>query len=83
MWTSVQLAGAVLILAAFMLGQFNLLAAESRVYLGINAIGSAALTGTAVASAEWGFVLLEACWALVSLYGLVRSLRGAKPGPLH
>ncbi len=67
-----QIAGALLILAAFAAGQFDLLAPDSRVYLGANAIGSAVLTATAVAAAEWGFVLLEGCWAAASLYGLLR-----------
>ncbi len=83
MQEAVQIAGALLVLAAFVLGQCNLLAADSRAYLSINAVGSAVLTATAIVSAEWGFVLLEACWALVSLYGLVQTLRGAASGPLH
>ena len=78
-----QIAGALVILAAFAAGQFNLLAPDSRVYLGANAIGSAVLTATAVAAAEWGFVLLEGCWAVASLYGLVRRARTPAPGLPH
>ncbi len=79
----IQIVGALFVLAAFVLGQFELLAADSWSYLAANALGSGLLTATAAAGAQWGFVLLEGCWALVSLYGMGRKLRGVEPHARH
>lgn len=72
---SIQIGGALLILVAFVLGQIELIAAEGWPYLSLNFLGSALLGASAVLGAQWGFVLLEACWALASLYGIWRKLQ--------
>ncbi len=79
----VQIIGAVLVSVAFVLGQFELLAADTWTYLCANVAGSAMLAATAVVDAQWGFVLLEGCWALVSGYGIALKLRGAPPPAAH
>lgn len=68
----VQLAGALCILAAFVLLQFRRIGAETRGYLALNLVGAAVLTGTAWIAGQWGFVLLEGVWAAVSLFALLR-----------
>jgi hypothetical protein len=68
----VQVLGSVLILGAFVAAQFGLLDQAGYRYLIPNALGSAVLTATAVVNREWGFILLEGVWALVSLYSIVR-----------
>jgi hypothetical protein len=68
----VQIGGALLILAAFTAAQSGRLDAHSRGYLTLNLIGSSVLTYDALHGHEWGFVVLEAVWALVSAWGLVR-----------
>jgi hypothetical protein len=75
----VQLIGAVLILAAFMLAQQRRLATDSVVYLALNAAGAALLAVVAVLDRDIGFTLLETVWAVVSTAGLVRCL---KRGPV-
>ena len=68
----VQILGAVLILVAFVAGQVGLLRADSRLYLWLNLGGSIVLTVDAWRGRQWGFVLLEGVWAVVSAWGLIR-----------
>ena len=71
----VQILGSLLILTAFAAAQRDLLSTESRTYLTLNLIGSAVLTVLAAHEQQWGFLLLEACWAMVSGWGLVARLK--------
>jgi hypothetical protein len=79
----VQVIGALLILAAFAAAQFDVMSPHSRSYLFLNALGSAVLTVLALAEEQWGFLLLEAVWALVSVWGLVQLLRRRQPRAAH
>ena len=71
----VQVVGALLILSAFAAVQFDRMRTDSRLYLALNLVGSAILCVLAVVSAQWGFVLLEGVWAMVSAWGLVAATR--------
>lgn len=73
----VQLVGAVLILAAFVLSQQGRLAPDSVHYLALNAAGAAILAVVAVGNGDIGFALLEGTWTIVSAVGLARALRPA------
>jgi hypothetical protein len=75
----VQVAGALLILAAFAAAQFGKLDVESRLYLWLNLVGSIILAVLALYEEQWGFLLLETVWAIVSAYSLVRGPRGTAP----
>lgn len=75
----IQVLGALLILAAFAAAQRGALSQSSRVYLLLNLVGSAILAVLAADEAQVGFLLLEACWALVSAWGLAQQLRGREP----
>jgi hypothetical protein len=70
----VQIVGALLILAAFAAVQFGRMRPDSRPYLALNLVGSAILAVLAIAAAQWGFVLLEGIWAIVSAWGLGKAL---------
>lgn len=68
----VSVVGAVLILLPFAANQMNRLATTSLAYLVMNLVGSSLLTAVAVLEHQYGFILLEGTWALMSLYGLSR-----------
>lgn len=72
----VQIVGSLLILAGFALTQRGLLHQKSRTYLALNLVGSTVLAVEAVLEHQWGFLLLEGVWALVSATSLLNVLRG-------
>ena len=78
-----QIVGAVLILAAFAGTQFGKLGQSSLSYLWLNLIGSLILAVLAFYEEQWGFVLLETVWALVSAWSLTQVLRGRQPSAAH
>ncbi len=69
----IQILGALLILAAYAAVQFDRMETSSRAYLALNLLGSAILAVLAVSSSQWGFVLLEGVWAIVSAWGLLEA----------
>jgi hypothetical protein len=84
--------GAVLILGAYAGSQRGIFTPERLLYLAMNIVGGTALTAAALAKSQWGFVLLEGTWTLISVVALPRALRvrraknaegpGANAGPL-
>jgi hypothetical protein len=48
-----------------------------------NAVGSATLAATAVIGREWGFILLEGVWALVSVWSIARKAAGRSVAGSH
>jgi len=68
----VSLVGAVMILVAYAAYQRGRLGREDRLYNALNFVGSALLTWVATLDRRWGFILLEGCWALLSLMPLLR-----------
>ena len=79
----VSLIGSMAILAAFAAGQFKRLEQTSLLYIVLNFVGSAILTVVAIVERQWGFLLLEGVWALISLWSLVKVLRGDGPDVSH
>ncbi len=76
---TIQITGAVLILIAFVLAQLRVLSAHSISYLVLNLVGSAVLAILATLDSQWGFLLLEGVWALVSALGLGRKIWNRQP----
>ena len=75
----IQVAGSLLILAGFAAAQTGRMSIDSATYLALNFAGSAILAVLAWIDQQWGFLLLEGVWALVSLWGLVQLTRGRAP----
>jgi len=71
----IQVMGSLLILAAFAAAQRGALSQNSRSYLVLNLMGSTTLAAVAAHERQYGFLLLEGCWALVSASSLLRRLR--------
>ncbi len=70
-----QVVGALLILAAYVLAQFRVLDQQSWWYLWLNLVGAGALTVLAWHERQWGFLLLEGVWTLVTAWSIYRRLR--------
>lgn len=68
----IQIVGAALILTAYVAAQGERLDPRSRLYLGLNLAGSIILAVLAAIGSQWGFLLLEGAWAIVSLWGLIK-----------
>jgi hypothetical protein len=66
----VQLVGAFLILIAYALAQAGALAPRGTPFLLLNLAGALVLAASAWHEEQWGFLVLEAAWALVSAAGL-------------
>lgn len=61
-----------MILVAYAGNQFGRLRTAGLAYSLANAIGAAVLSVVAAAERQWGFLLLESVWTLVSLVALAR-----------
>lgn len=72
---AIQIVGAILILIAFIAAQRELMSPRSIVYLALNLVGSSVLAVLAWLDSDWGFLLLEGVWAIVSAAGLLERLR--------
>ncbi len=76
-----QLVGAIAILIAFIGVQLRLTDPNSYFSLLFNLAGSALLTVLALQDQQWGFLLLEAVWAVVSAWGLLSRMTGRSTAP--
>jgi hypothetical protein len=80
MGQAIQIIGALIILGAFAANQLGDLRTDSRLYLLLNLVGSVVLCILAVVEGQFGFILLEAVWAVVSGWSLFVIL-GEEAGP--
>jgi hypothetical protein len=75
----VSVLGALAILGAYIANQLRFIGPSNMSYSVMNFIGSTILTVIAVIEVQWGFILLEVVWGLVSLWGIITLLRGGTP----
>lgn len=75
----ISLLGALLILLPFAAVQVHRLQPRSLAYQLLNLAGSSTLTAVAAIEHQYGFLLLEGVWAVMSIVGLVDVLRGVPP----
>ncbi len=78
MHSAIQIAASLFILVPFILAQVGRLTPSSLSYIVLNLVGSTVLAIDALFGAQWGFLLLEGVWAVVSAISLVRWARGRR-----
>jgi hypothetical protein len=74
-----QIVGALLVLAGFILTQAGRLDERAWPYLLLNLAGSGILAVLAFADRRWGFLLLEGAWFVVTLVAIAVKLRARGP----
>lgn len=72
----ISILGAVLVLGAFAAHQTKRLSSDTVLYQLLNAVGAALLTTTAIVESQYGVILLEGSWTVISVWGLARLRRG-------
>jgi hypothetical protein len=75
---TIQVIGAILILIAYVAAQFKYMSPHSVSYLLANLIGSVTLAALALFDSQWGFLLMETVWAIVSGVNLIRLIWGRR-----
>jgi len=76
-----QILGALLVLAAFVAAQLRALQPQSYTYLLLNLAGSGILAWLALQGEQWGFLLLEGVWALVSFGSVLVRVSRQRAAP--
>jgi hypothetical protein len=71
----IQVIGALMILVAYAAAQMGRWSTGSLLYLVLNEVGSIVLAVNAAMTENWGFLLLEGVWAIVTAWSLIRLFR--------
>ena len=71
----IGLIGVALILVAYFLNTETLIKVNGKLFYVMNTIGAALACYASFLISYWPFVILEGTWTLVSIYGLMRTMR--------
>lgn len=71
----ISIVGAVLVLGAYGAHQLERLPRDTYAYQLMNLFGGASLFAAATLTGQFGLMLVEGSWALISLGGLVKLMR--------
>ncbi len=72
----VQIVGALLNMGAFALLHFEIAPSSALRYLVPNWLGSVLLVLSAYVDRQWGFLMLESAWLVVTGYAIAARIRG-------
>jgi hypothetical protein len=72
----IQIIGALLNMGAFAMLHFEVAPSSALRYLIPNWLGSVLLVASAYADRQWGFLMLEAAWVVVTGHAIATRLRG-------
>ena len=70
-------AAALLILVAYIAHQAKRMDSRRSLYNVLNAAGSGVLAWAALHPLQWGFLVLEGTWCVVSVIALLRAMRSS------
>jgi hypothetical protein len=76
-----QLVGAALILGAFVPVQLRLRSTSSPTVAALNLVGSILLAIAAAMNSQLGFLVLEICWAIATVWSVATLLAARRRGP--
>ncbi len=79
----ISIIGSIIILSAYGAGQAKLMNTSSLLYAVLNLLGSGILAVIAVIESQWGFLLVEGVWSLISLASAINVLRTGKGAVTH
>ena len=71
----ISIVGSLLILVAYTANQAGRMSAERLDYSVLNVVGAGILACVAAVEEQWGFLLMEGVWTVVSVGALIRLLR--------
>ena len=67
--------GVALILIAYFLNTLKLIPRNEKLFYTMNTIGAALAFYASLLINYWPFVILEGAWTLVSIYGLMKTMK--------
>ena len=67
--------GVAIILIAYFLNTERLIPQNGKLYYTMNVIGAVVACYASFLISYWPFIILEGSWTLVSIYGLMRSMK--------